>query len=308
MDIAAVVTLSGTAAPAAAFLPLLIPALIGAAATVVGGAMKNSAAQAQAQQQYANDLETAKMQRAWNIEDRDEARAYSEKAAQNVYTDLVANAEKAGFNPLTALRAGGGVVQNAAAGFAPLSRVAPTRQAPYQGAMGDAVSSAGGYIADFMQNFDPMADDKREAEFKLVNAQIRNLNASSAALESQSFKVPTRTAGTAELRHSGKAAVLSSLPAETQTPQRTNPYPDWMHAEVNPWQPDMQNWEDHLGDSEIGSMAGGVLQLGQDLVWNGYRFVKWVGGKFKDNGGNPYRAPVDPYDRKMYIPPNMYRR
>jgi len=308
MDLADVVTLSDAAAPSVAFLPLLIPALVGLAGSVIGGAMKNSAAQQQAAQQYSNDIETAKMQRAWNIEDRDEARAYSEKAAENVYTDLVANAEKAGFNPLTALRAGGGVVQNAAAGFAPLSRVAPTRQAPYQGAMGDAVSSAGGYIADFMQNFDPMADDRREAEYNLINAQIRNLNASTKALGSQSFKVPTRTAGTAELRPSGKAAVLSSLPAETQTPQRTNPYPEWMNAEVNPWQPDMQNWEDHLGDSEIGSMAGGLLQLGQDVVWNGYRFVKWLGGKFKDSGGKPYRAAPDPYDRKMYIPPQMYRR
>lgn len=272
MDIADVVTLADGAAPSVAFLPFLIPALLGLAGTVIGGAMKNSAAAAQSQQQYANDVETAKMQREWNIEDRDEAREYSRK----VYSQLVEDAEAAGFNPLTALRNGGGSAYNAAAAFAPLSREAPRRIAPDQSGIADGVS---GFAANFMANFDPYQDQAKEKEFRLVEAQIANLNASTAAMGSQSFKVPTYRAGTREQRQSGKAGALSSLPPETQTPQRTNPWPAAWNMEVNPWSVDMQNVEDRYGDSEILSTGAGALQLIGDLGWNAWRLGKYFAPK-----------------------------
>lgn len=289
MDLASVVTLSDAAAPSVAFLQFLLPSLIGLGGSLLGGAMKDSAARNQASQQHE-----------WDIEARDEQRAYDRGTFQRLVTD----AEAAGFNPLTVLRNGGGAGYSG--GGAPLSR-----QAPYQGGVGDALAN---WAGNFAANFDPMADDKREAEYALVNAQIANLNASTRAIGAQ--------ADNYELRRSGRAGVLSkggavpgslaSLPAETQDPQRTNPYPDWMHMEVNPWQPDMQNWEDHLGDNELASMAGSALMIGQDVVWNVPRFTRWAAdkllGAFKHSGGKPYRAGPDPYDRKMYIPPQTYKR
>lgn len=110
------------------------------------------------------------LQREWDIEDRDEAREYS----RDVYKNLVIDAEEAGFNPLTALRNGGGANYNAAAGFAPLSRKAPVQQAVGGSPLGDAFNGLG----DFITNFDPFKDQKREQEYRLVESQISALNAS----------------------------------------------------------------------------------------------------------------------------------
>jgi len=80
------------------------------------------------------------------------------------YKRMVRDAEAAGFNPLTALRNGG------AAGFS----ISTTPAAPLSARLADGLSAG---VSNFLANFDPMADDKREAEFQLVQAQIRNLNA-----------------------------------------------------------------------------------------------------------------------------------
>lgn len=113
---------------------------------------------------------------------------------------MVASAEKAGFNPLTALRNGG------AAGFTTTTSPAPLSVGE---AIGDAVSAAG----NFLQNFDPYADKRREVEFNLVEAQIANLNANTAAVSGMAkpgtMNVPAYTAGPVERRPSGQAAQLS---------------------------------------------------------------------------------------------------
>lgn len=102
------------------------------------------------------------------------------------YRKMVRNAEAAGFNPLTALRNGG------AAGFS-----STTTPALSPGAM---LGEAAGAVGDFLKDFDPHADTKRELEFGLVQAQIANLNAGTAAQNRLdrpgSFNVPTYTAGT----------------------------------------------------------------------------------------------------------------
>jgi hypothetical protein len=283
MDLSNVVTLAEGAAPSVAFLPFLIPALVGLAGTVIGGAMKNSAAAAQADKQYANDVETAKMQRAWNIEDRDEAREYSRK----VYSQLVEDAEAAGFNPLTALRNGGGSAYNAAAAFAPLSREAPRRMAPDQSGIADAVS---GFAADFMANFDPYQDQAKEKEFRLVEAQIANLNASTRAIGSQSFKVPTYRAGTREQRLSGKAGALSGSPVdpESQAPTLTNP---WQASTVDPAVRDADAFEQRYGDSEIGSM-----------LYGGYTWIKDAYHNLKRTYTERKPDPDAPSGWSRYIP------
>ncbi|MES0175724.1 hypothetical protein [Mesorhizobium sp. M0006] len=77
------------------------------------------------------------------------------------YKRMVRDAEAAGFNPLTAIRNGG------SAGFT-------STHTPGNG-LSAALSTAG----NFLMNFDPMADTKREKEFALLDAQVRNLNAES---------------------------------------------------------------------------------------------------------------------------------
>lgn len=117
------------------------------------------------------------------------------------YKQMVADAEAAGFNPLTVLRNGG------SAGY--MQTAHPALSA------GEVVGGALGHVGSFLADFDPMADDKRELEAELVRAQIANLNSSTAALDRRSlsspgsFNVPQKAAGQVEGRPSGHSGALS---------------------------------------------------------------------------------------------------
>ena len=177
------------------------------------------------------------------------------------YVKLVKNAEKAGFNPLTALRNGG------AAGFM-------TTSTPALSAGGVAGEVLGG-VGNFLSNFDPMADQKREAEYQLVQAQIGNLNASTAAMTRAidrpgSFNVPGYTAGTVERRPSGTAGTLSKGgPIEAGKRTVTNP---WRGGEVNPYILDAETFTQRYGEGEIAETALLGINLGADLAWN---YERW---------------------------------
>ena len=207
------------------------------------------------------------------------------------YRRMVREAESAGFNPLTALRNGG------AAGFSVSTSNSATPATPLSARVADGVS---GGVQTFLANFDPFKDQQREAEFKLVEAQLANLQADTALKKVRFGDVPTysgdnqkRTMG-ANVKSGQKFksvadAVdpkLGTLPAETKTPERTNPYPTWSNFEINPWQPDASHWEDHLGENFVSSGLGTLLQTAQDLVWNGYRYVRAVKGGFTGENGS----------------------
>ncbi|THF60019.1 hypothetical protein [Ollibium composti] len=225
---------------------------------------------AAAEQQYAYSKEAAAQQRAWDLEDRAEARAYS----RQVYSHLVEDAEKAGFNPLTALRNGGGANYNAAAGFAPLSRQAPVKQAVAEQAtagagayIGESLSSAG---ANWLGNFDPYADAARESSYQLVQAQIRNLNASTEGYSRRSFNVPTYEAGAVERRSSGKPAALSASAGNPRVPKIedptvTNPWESWV---VDPNVRDADALEQRYGDAEPLQWIYGLYTGARDIAAN----------------------------------------
>lgn len=184
---------------------------------------------------------------------------------------MVKNAEAAGFNPLTALRNGG------AAGFTTTTHPAPLSVGE---SIGNAVSAAG----DFLANFDPYADKRREAEYNLVQAQIANLNANTAAVSGMSrpgtMNVPAYTAGNVERRPSGAAAQLSNkpLPAtaampvtpEVVAPQFTNPNSLSSGRLVDPDKPNVSSYEERYGDSEILNTLFGVKRLADDLIYDSF--------------------------------------
>lgn len=235
---------------------------------LAGSLLGRKSAKKQAQQQYDNELAAMHQQREWDLEDRDEARAYS----RDVYKNLVIDAEAAGFNPLTALRNGGGANYNAAAGMAPLSRKAPVQQAVGGSPIGDAFTSMG----NFLQNFDPFADQKREQEYRLIESQIASLNAGTL---SRSTPSAVRSYGTSdyESRPSGKAAALGKPSKwEPGDVTVTNPF---QKMEVDPNVADAAAWEERYGDSEIGSMLYGAYIYGADWLHN-----------FKRNAGNAWKA------------------
>ncbi|MGF7009265.1 hypothetical protein [Aminobacter sp. BE322] len=181
------------------------------------------------------------------------------------YKQMVTDAEAAGFNPLTALRNGG------AAGFTTTTQPALSSRAIIGEAMGE--------VGNFISNFDPMADDRREQEYNLVQAQIANLNASTASMSrSQSFKVPTYTAGQVERRPSGTAAQLSrTMPASAgaprmptvETPTVTNP---WRNSVIDPNVRDAAAFEERYGDSEIAQIIYGALVGASDARAN---YPRW---------------------------------
>ncbi|MBS0259540.1 MAG: hypothetical protein JSR13_17655 [Proteobacteria bacterium] len=256
--------------------------------------MKNKAAKKQADQQYSNEMAAAQQQREWQLEDRDEERAYNRaqldetrEYSRQVLSHLVEDAEKAGFNPLTALRAGSGASYNAAAGLAPLSATPITRQAPVKQAvggspLGDAVSG----IGDFISNFDPFADQKREQEYRLVESQIAALNAS--ALSGAPRGSASFATGGLERRLSGQGGALS----RSSAPVSRNPG-DWFHKPhesgdaptlstlgmrtgdgkygwfENPWTPDGQTFENNYG--EVGGAVYGVGKFLLDGAYSAYR-------------------------------------
>ena len=169
---------------------------------------------------------------------------------------MARNAEAAGFNPLTALRNGG------AAGF--MSTTSPALST------GEVIGNAMGQVGNFLADFDPMADQKREAEYNLVQAQIANLNASTASMfpprpgKPGSFNVPAYQAG--QVKKNPKTAALSAGgPVEMGDRTVTNP---WSDGTVNPAYLDAAAYEQRYGDSELVQTGVAIRNGIADFGWN----------------------------------------
>ena len=236
--------------------------------------MQKKAAKQQAAQQYSNDMEAAKLQRKWQLEDRAEERAYNRKElnetrqySREALQYMVVDAERAGLNPLTVLRNGGASSYNAGASLGaltatPLSRTAPTRQAVGGSPVGDALV---GFGRDFLSNFDPYADDRREQESRLIESQIASYNASALSYSNRATAPAVRSYGSTEYerRPSGKAAALGK-PAKWEPGDVTvtNPFKD---EEVSPRVSDAAVYEQRYG--EPGSWLGGAW-VGINDLWD----------------------------------------
>lgn len=219
------------------------------------------------------------------------------------YGRMVRDAEAAGFNPLTALRNGG------AAGFSVSTGTTPAT--PLSARLADGVAGA---TQSFLANFDPFKDQKREMEFKLVEAQLANLQADTSLKTAKFGQVPTYTAGNMKKTMGSGVAKgqtfksaydhvgfvkqniadlgdyvpqgvgaaqpnhnpLASQPPETVRPERVNPYPSWMNMERNPWTAGGDAAETSFGDAPFLTWPNALNEFGSDVVWNLYRYGKTV--------------------------------
>lgn len=197
----------------------------------------------------------SEQQHQWDIEARDEQRAYDRGALKR----LVADADEAGFNPLSVLRNGGTSYQNSGA---PLL----SRRAVGGSPAGDALISAG---QSFIENFDPYADQKREQEYRLIESQIASLNAGTLSRVSAGRR--SYAQGDVERRPSGKAAALGKpskwAPGDVTV---TNP---WQSADVNPNVADADAFEQRYGDAEIISTIYGGSIAAADVYQNAKNFA-----------------------------------
>ena len=184
------------------------------------------------------------------------------------YQQMVADAEAAGFNPLTVLRNGG------SAGYMQTAHPALSS--------GEMIGGALGSIGNFLADFDPYADDKRELESRLAEATINNLNAQTASFfppapgKPGSFNVPQSSAGQIERRPSGSAGQLSASAGAPQTPTIevptvTNPNPISTGRYVDPDQPDAEMYETRYGDSEFWNFIDGTTIRFKDWKYNKFR-------------------------------------
>lgn len=234
-------------------------------------------------------------ERAYNRSEEEEARAYDRAQldetraySRQVLGNLVEDAQAAGFNPLTVMRSGGASSYNSAAGLAPLSASrltsspAQMQQAPVRQAVGgSAVGSAMGAVGDFLSNFDPFADQKKEQEYRLVESQIAALNAS--ALSGVAKGAGSFASSDIERRPSRAAAALSkpfgiNKPGEGTLVGGDDPTVSslglnngrWglFHA---PWAPDAEAVETIYGDNEIFSTIGGAAKIVADGAYSVWR-------------------------------------
>lgn len=172
-----------------------------------------------------------------------------EKQSNRVdYKQMVADAEAAGFNPLTVLRAGG------AAGYTQTSHPALSSV----NAFGTAMEAVG----NFAMNFDADADKRRQAEYDLVQAQIANIQGETAQ-RAASMNAPKRN-GSNAVSDTGRpvadpvASPKMMLPWATPLavgpapvagePTVTNPYPRKGGLMVNPNFKDAETSEARYGD------------------------------------------------------------
>lgn len=168
------------------------------------------------------------------------------------YKQMVRDAEAAGFNPLTVLRNGG------AAGYT----ASTTPAAPLSARLADGLNAG---VQSFLTHFDPHADAMREKQYALIDAQVRNLDATSGAIFPAmpgGFHMPSTYGGTFEGRASGKAGQLSRATAQGNW-DRMNSGALGLSWGVNPANTPAQEMEDQYG--EIPSGVLGTVNWLDDL-------------------------------------------
>lgn len=236
-----------------------------------------------------------------------------EKTSNRVnYAQMVADAQAAGFNPLTALRNGG------AAGYTEST----TGATPFASRFADGLASA---AQTFFQNYDPIADKTKEMGYRVMEAQLANLQADTDRTL-RFGQVPVREAPARQQRmigsnipKGGKGGPLAdaagkALTPTVERPTVTNPHPTGSGMVVDPNYPDASSFEQRYGDSEIASTVVFLRNAIADVIKNARRDVgpppSWTPNSMRKpqyrQWPKAYRGPRDPYDRKMYIPPALH--
>lgn len=165
------------------------------------------------------------------------------------YAGMVAGAEAAGFNPLTALRNGGTAGWTKSVGTTTGGTSKPTVGASIANAVASGFAAFG--------NYDPMKAKRDVAEYDLIQAQIGNINQRTAegARRMTSFEAPTRRASETVTGMSPASRPLGGT-LKTGAPQASelgkkevsNP---WQNSVIDPTTANASAFEERYGGSEI---------------------------------------------------------
>lgn len=188
------------------------------------------------------------------------------------YKQMVKDATKAGFNPLTVLRNGG------SAGFT-------TTTSPTISNTPEILANLGGVLGQSLgDKLDPINAKKRELDTLLVDRQLRQLKEGpqvvGAFQQSRTFTgtkvsqqlVPRLGASSYQKTASVPAALANSVPNyQTEDAKRVK-YGNDTGWQANPWMPSADTIEQDFGD--IAGSIYGIPKVVGDLAWNGFRLAK----------------------------------
>lgn len=150
------------------------------------------------------------------------------------YVKMAANAEKAGFNPLTAIRNGG------SAGFTTTSHPGLSMMA--------GIGEAFGTIGNALMAFDPRADERAALEEKLMRAQLHRIETGQTKQSMWSMDVPTAARSTVVTASGGSTTAAAQPP-----PLRFNQTRNWGTSVAAPFEPKTEYDEFIAGIDQITS-------------------------------------------------------
>lgn len=209
---------------------------------------------------------------------------------------MIADAEAAGFNPVTVLRAGGlaGYSTQNTQFYSDIFESSKSKQArdvmtflappdvPVMGyngqvqsiqptnPIGDGINAA----LQYFNNFDPTKEQRRQLEMGLTKAQIENLN--SETKRNLLMQVPSFTGG-GRTTGGGFSGFVNSVFGQhsqdspySKEGERsvTNPFPTNSGLKVNPNVIDAELGEARYGDNELFSTLMGAYNAYSDLEYN----------------------------------------
>lgn len=200
--------------------------------------------------------------------------------------ELVRSAERAGFNPLTVLNAGG------LAGFTETRNNSFSNQKTKSSSSSSSGSALGAGIAGALNavggamdtGASRMAESSadawaglrtvdnsaaRAAEYDLLNAQLGATRYGELGTQP---RLPVSTTYDAKPALSANGGLDMAkggwIDPTFEAPTVTNPFPKVWGASVNPNVPDASAYEERYGGSEIAEMASGAIVGGADLMHN----------------------------------------
>lgn len=193
------------------------------------------------------------------------------------YVQMAANAQKAGFNPLTAIRNGG------SAGFT-------TTTSPTVSQLPQALASLGGALGDaYEKRTDPLAAKQRQVDTALVDYQLRQLKEGPKAMPGRLYSGGTfEGTKVTTSKPRGDGFIGPNLKREIapylEEGKLTNTDPlrwsgGWLEASPN--RTDAAQYEDAYGEV-LGSLAG-AIPLFQDAKHNAGRVWDWAVQRDKAN-------------------------
>lgn len=206
------------------------------------------------------------------------------------YKQMVADAEAAGFNPLTAIRNGG------SAGYTATSHPALSS--------GAFIADALGQVGSAIASYNPMDEATAKLEYEIKQATLANLQADTAArLKASVGGVPVST-GARNVAAGSPLATGLPLSPTVEVPTLTNPYSVQSGIPVDPNIPDAAAAEERYGD-----VAGSVWGIGVG-------FYDWLYGVRNSTVPKGYseqkfyapglaRKPVKARDSAPWRPPSL---